>query len=76
MMLWVIILLLPQFYLKVIALPLPLKFLYREFKATYENPAIQNPWDVTKRVLRRKFITIHAFLKKREKSQINNLTEL
>ena len=35
---------------------------------------IQNLWDAAKAVLRWKFIAIHAYLKKQEKSQINNLT--
>ena len=35
---------------------------------------IQNLWDATKAVLRGKFIAIQAYLKKQEKSQINNLT--
>ena len=35
---------------------------------------IQNLWDVAKAVLRGKFIAIQAYLKKQEKSQINNLT--
>ena len=35
---------------------------------------IQNLWDATKIVLRGKFITIQAYLKKQEKSQINHLT--
>ena len=39
-----------------------------------ENATTQNLWDVTREVLRRKFIVIQAFLKKVEKSQINNLT--
>ena len=39
-----------------------------------ENTRIQNPWDVAKVVLRGKFIAIQAYLKKQEKSQINNLT--
>ena len=34
----------------------------------------QNPWDAAKAVLRGKFIAIKAYLKKQEKSQINNLT--
>ena len=38
-----------------------------------ENTAIQNLWDIAKAVLRGKFIVIQAFLKKKEKSQINNL---
>ena len=39
-----------------------------------ENMTIQNLWDATKAVLRGKFITIQAYLKKQETSQINNLT--
>ena len=35
---------------------------------------IQNLWDAGKSVLRGKFIAIQAYLKKQEKSQINNLT--
>ena len=34
----------------------------------------QNLWDAAKAVLRRKFIAIQSYLKKQEKSQINNLT--
>ena len=34
----------------------------------------QNLWDTAKAVLRGKFIAIQAYLKKQEKSQINNLT--
>ena len=34
----------------------------------------QNLWDATKVVLRGKFTATQAFLKKEEKSQINNLT--
>ena len=39
-----------------------------------ENMTIQNLWDAAKAVLRGKFIPIQAYLKKQEKSQINNLT--
>ena len=39
-----------------------------------ENTTIQNLWDTVKAVLRGKFIAIQAYLKKQEKSQINNLT--
>ena len=39
-----------------------------------ENTTTQNPWDTVKLVLRGKFIAIQAYLKKQEKSQINNLT--
>ena len=34
----------------------------------------QNLWDVKQAVLRGKFIAIQAFLKKEDKSQIDNLT--
>ena len=33
----------------------------------------QNLWDAAKAVLRKKFIAIQSYLKKYEKSQINNL---
>ena len=33
----------------------------------------QNLWDAAKAVLRGKFIAIHSYLKKQEKSQINHL---
>ena len=39
-----------------------------------ENTTIQNLWDTVKAVLRGRSITIQAYLKKQEKSQINNLT--
>ena len=39
-----------------------------------ENTTTQNLWNTVKAVLRRKFIVIQAYLKKQEKSQINNLT--
>ena len=38
-----------------------------------ENTTIQNLWDAAKPLLTGKFIAIQAFLKKDEKSQINNL---
>ena len=34
----------------------------------------KNLWDATKALLRGKFIGIQSYLKKQEKSQINNLT--
>ena len=34
----------------------------------------QNLWDAAKAVLRGKFIAIQSYLRKQEKSQINNLT--
>ena len=39
-----------------------------------ENTTTQNQWDIVKAVLRGRFIAIQAYLKKQEKSQINNLT--
>ena len=39
-----------------------------------ENTTTQNLWDTMKAVLRRKFIAIQAYLKRQEKSQINNPT--
>ena len=39
-----------------------------------ENTTTQNLWDTAKAMLRGKFIAIQAYLKKQEKSQINNLT--
>ena len=39
-----------------------------------EDTTTQNLWDAAKAVLRGKFIAIQAFLKKEEKSQIDNLT--
>ena len=38
-----------------------------------ENTTTQNLWDAAKAVLRGKFIAIQSYLKKQEKSQINNL---
>ena len=39
-----------------------------------ENTATQNLWDTVKAMLRGRFIAIQAYLKKQEKSQVNNLT--
>ena len=39
-----------------------------------ENTTTQNLWDSGKAVLRGRFRAIQAYLKKQEKSQINNLT--
>ena len=39
-----------------------------------ENTTTRNLWDTVKAALRGKFIAIQAYLKKQEKSQINNLT--
>ena len=39
-----------------------------------ENTTTQNLWHTVKAVLRGRFIAIQDYLKKQEKSQINNLT--
>ena len=39
-----------------------------------ESTTTQNLWDSVKAVLRGRFIAIQAYLKKRENSQINNLS--
>ena len=39
-----------------------------------ESTATPNLWDTVKAELRGRFIAIQAYLKKQEKSQINNLT--
>ena len=39
-----------------------------------ENTTTQNLWDTVKAVIRGRFLAIQAYLKKQEKSQINNLT--
>ena len=39
-----------------------------------ENTTTQNLWDTVKAVLRGRFIAMQVYLKKQEKSQINNLT--
>ena len=39
-----------------------------------ENKTTQNLWETVRAVPREKFIAIQAYLKKQEKSQINNLT--
>ena len=39
-----------------------------------ENTTTQNLWNTVKAVLRGRFIALKAYLKKQEKSQINNLT--
>ena len=38
-----------------------------------ENTMTQNLWDAAKAVIRGKFIAVKSYLKKQEKSQINNL---
>ena len=38
------------------------------------NTMTPNLWDAAKAILRRKFIAIQSYLRKQEKSQINNLT--
>ena len=39
-----------------------------------EDTTIQNWWDTGKAILKWKFITLQAYLKKQEKAQINYLT--
>ena len=39
-----------------------------------ENKTTPNPWETVKAELRGRFIALQAYLKKQEKSQINNLT--
>ena len=39
-----------------------------------ENTTTQNLWDTVKAVLRGRFIAIQAYIKKKQKSQIKNLT--
>ena len=39
-----------------------------------ENTTTQNLWDTVKAVLRGRFLALQAYLKKQEKSQVNNLT--
>ena len=48
----------------------------KKYLETNDNidTSTQNLWHATKAVLREKFIAIQGFLKKEEKSQINNLT--
>ena len=47
-----------------------------KFLETNENEqtTVQNLWDTAKALLRAKFIAIQAYLKKIEKTQINNIT--
>ena len=40
-----------------------------------ENTTTQNLWDTVKTVLRGRFIAIQPYLKKQDKSEINNLTQ-
>ena len=47
---------------------------YLETNENEHTTTTQNPWDTVKADLRGKFIVIQTYLKKIEKSQINNLT--
>ena len=48
----------------------------KKYLETYDNEdtTTQNPWDATKAVLRGTLTAIQAFLKKEEKSHVDNLT--
>ena len=46
----------------------------QKYLETNESMMIQNLWDAAKAVLRGKFIAVQSYLRKQEKSQINNLT--
>ena len=48
-------------------------FSRQEYWSGVPLPSLQNLWDTVKAVLRGKFIAIQAYLKKQEKSQVNNL---
>ena len=41
-----------------------------------ENTTTQNLWDTVKAVLRGRFIAVQLYLKKQDKSQINNLDQI
>ena len=45
----------------------------KKYLKTNENVTIQNLWDTAKAILRGMFIAIQYYLRKQEKSQINNL---
>ena len=47
-----------------------------EMNENENKTTTQNLWDTVKAVLRGRFIAIQAYLKRQEKSQINNLTLL
>jgi len=46
---------------------------FKKLTETNENTMVQNLWDTAKVVLKGKFIAVQAYLKKQEKSQMNNL---
>ena len=46
----------------------------KEITNENENTTTQNLWDTVKAMLKGRFTAIQAYLKKQEKSQINNLT--
>ena len=55
--------------------PLSMGFSRQEYWSGFPFPSpTQNLWDTVKAVLRGRFMAIQAYLKKQEKSQINNLT--
>ena len=52
------------------------KKIKNKYLETSENGStmVQNLWEAGKTILRQKFIVIQAYLRKEEKSQVNNLT--
>ena len=51
-----------------------LKKKFKKYMEANENTTVQNLWDAAKAVLRGKYIAIQAYLKKQERSQVQNLT--
>ena len=45
----------------------------KKYMESNENMEVQNFWDAAKAVIRRTYIAIQAYLKKQEKSQLQNL---
>ena len=56
--------------------PEEIKENFKKYLETNENEStmVQNSWDAAKAVLKGKFVAIQSYLKKQEKSHINNLT--
>jgi hypothetical protein len=47
----------------------------KDFVESIENEGTPHPWDTMKAMLRGKFITLNASIKKLERSHVSNLTE-